>query len=361
MTHLGGLFPAGSRPVASRRMAANDELVKLLGRGELAAFRGKPADAVGVLEGAVVLAQSQGRGAEVVAAAWLLGVALAAGGRYGGALTVLSPLAESDGAAGAPPERRLFAALAGATIAWVHRQLGRQGVAREADRGALSLTDGTGEAAFDALLGLASGAVGLDDGEEAAARLAAAAAGRARGGRGRGGRGSGGRGRGGRGRGGRWCGARRRGPVVASAGAPGLGGRRGVDAGRRRRRGRGPRPRRRRGAERARAPRHVAKGLLIQGIAEVGAGRDGAAATLRRAAGLAESLGCLPLVWSARALLGALLTGDDREEGERSLAAARSAVRTLAADLPPGVRAQWLARADVTALLQGREDVPPDV
>ncbi len=105
----------------------------------------------------------------------------------------------------------------------------------------------------------------------------------------------------------------------------------------------------------------MAKGLLIQGIAEVGAGRDGAAATLRRAAGLAESLGCLPLVWSARALLGALLTGDDREEGERSLAAARSAVRTLAADLPPGVRAQWLARADVTALLQGREDVPPDV
>lgn len=332
-------------------MAANDELGELLGGGELAAFHGKPADAVGVLERAVVLAQSQGRGAEVAAAAWLLGVALAAGGRYGGALTVLSPLAESGGAAGAPPERRLFAALAGATIASVHRQLGRHGVAREADRGALSLTDGTGEAAFDALLGLASDAVGLDDGEEAAARLAAAAVvvpavgGGAVGG----------------GRGGRWCGARRRGPVVASAGAPGLGGRRGVDAGRRRRRGRGPRPRRRRGAERARAPRHVAKGLLIQGIAEVGAGRDGAAATLRRAAGLAESLGCLPLVWSARALLGALLTGDDREEGERSLAAARSAVRTLAADLPPGVRAQWLARADVTALLQGREDVPPDV
>lgn len=161
-------------------MAANDELGELLGGGELAAFHGKPADAVGVLERAVVLAQSQGRGAEVAAAAWLLGVALAAGGRYGGALTVLSPLAESGGAAGAPPERRLFAALAGATIASVHRQLGRHGVAREADRGALSLTDGTGEAAFDALLGLASGAVGLDDGEEAAARLAAAAAGRAR-------------------------------------------------------------------------------------------------------------------------------------------------------------------------------------
>ena len=113
-------------------------------------------------------------------------------------------------------------------------------------------------------------------------------------------------------------------------------------------------------AEQARAPRHVAKGLLILGIAQVsgGSGSDpehdnDPAATLRRAATLAESLGTVPLVWPARALLGALVAEDDPAESDKSLAAARSAVLTLAGDLPPGVRADWLARPDVAALLEG--------
>jgi len=111
-------------------------------------------------------------------------------------------------------------------------------------------------------------------------------------------------------------------------------------------------------AEGARAPRHVAKGLLILGIALVsgGSGTDGegdAATTLRRAATLAESLGTTPLVWPARALLGALVAEADPAESARSLAAARTAVLALAGDLPPGVRAEWLGRPDVAALLAG--------
>ena len=64
------------------------DLASLLAAGEHAAFHGKPAAAVAHLEQAVVLAQSQGLAAEMAAAAWLLGVALGAGGRYGAALTL---------------------------------------------------------------------------------------------------------------------------------------------------------------------------------------------------------------------------------------------------------------------------------
>ena len=298
----------------------------LLVSGEHAAFHGKPADAVGFFEQAVVLAQAQGRHAEVAAAAWLLGVALGAGGRYGGALTVLSPLVDSGTVAGAPAERRLFAALAGATVASVHRQLGRHAVAREADQAALELTDGTSEAAYDAVLGLASDAVGLDEADRAQEQLGRAAALLPE-------------------RGDEWWRQRvRLGWVQAetallegNADEAVVRARTAVDR-----------------AEAARAPRHVAKGLLIQGLAEVGADEDEAVVTLRRAATLAESLGALPLVWPARALLGALVGERDPLEGDRSLAAARAAVRTIAADLPAGVRVGWLARPDVAALLDSR-------
>lgn len=305
--------------------AGTADLAELLASGEHAAFHGKPAAAVGVLEQAVVLAQGQGRHAEVAAAAWLLGVALGAGGRYGGALTVLTPLVESGTTEGAPAERRLFAALAGSTVASVHRQLGRHAVAREADQAALALTDGTGEAAYDALLGLGSDAIGLDQVEEARAQVARAAAlvpARAD----------------------EWWRQRVRlgwaraeialleGDVEEAV----VLARSSVDR-----------------AEQARAPRHVAKGLLIQGIAEVSAGADEAAVTLRRASTLAESLGTLPLVWPSRALLGALVEQQDPGESARSLDAARAAVRTIASDLPAGVRAEWLARPDIAALLAG--------
>lgn len=313
-------------------MTEPEDLASLLASGEQAAFHGKPAAAIGHLEKAVVLAQSQGRAAEMAAAGWLLGVALGAAGRYGGALTVLSPLVDAGRSAEAPPEHRLFGALAAATIASVHRQLGRHSVARASDLEALALTDGGGEAAFDALVGLASDAVGLDEPEEAARRLAEARALVPE-------------------RADEWWRQRVR-LGWAEAEALLLDGE--VDAAvdialqavQR--------------AEHARAPRHVAKGLLILGIAQVSGGTasdpehdQDAAMTLRRAATLAESLGTVPLVWPARALHGALVAEDDPAESARSLGAARSAVLTLAADLPPGVRADWLGRPDVAALLEG--------
>ena len=308
-------------------MTAPDDLASLLATGEHAAFHGKPAAAISVLEQAVVLAQSQGRDAEMAAAGWLLGVALGAGGRYGGALTVLSPLVESGRADDSQAEYRLFAALAAATVASVHRQLGRHAIARASDLEALELTDGTGEAAFDAQLGLASDAVGMEEPQEAAARLAQARALIPN-------------------RDDAWWRQRvRLGWVEAETqlldGQVDEAVQTALEAVAR--------------AERSRAPRHVAKGLLILGIAQVsgGQGGDDAPSTLRRAATLAESLGTIPLIWPARALLGALVAEDDPAESARSLQAARSAVLTLAGDLPPGVRGAWLARPDVAALLEG--------
>lgn len=311
-------------------MTDQGELAGLLASGEHAAFHGRPAAAVGVLEQAVALAQSQGRSAEVAAAGWLLGVALGAAGRYGGALTVLSPLVEGGRAGGAPAETRLFAALAAATVASVHRQLGRHAVARASDLEALALANGSAEASFDAQLGLASDAVGLDEPDEASSRLQQARAlvpPRAD----------------------EWWRQRVR-LGWAEAEVQLLDGQ--VDEAVTTALAAVER------AESARAPRHVAKGLLILGIALVSGGStadgDGdAASTLRRAATLAESLEVVPLVWPARALLGALVAETDPAESNRSLAAARAAVLTLAVDLPPGVRAEWLARPDVAALLEG--------
>jgi tetratricopeptide (TPR) repeat protein len=305
------------------------DLPTLLASGEHAAFHGKPAAAVGALEQAVVLAQSQGLVAEMAAAAWLLGVALGAGGRYGGALTVLAPLVEAGQVDNAPPERRLFGALSSATIASIHRQLGRHAIAREADLDALELTDGTGEAAFDALLGLASDAVGLDDAEEALIQLSHAEEVLP-------------------GRGDEWWRQSvrlgwARAEVAMMEGRTEDAATHAAEAVQR--------------AEDARAPRHVSKGLLLLGLAQVTLGADEAAGTLRRSATFAESLGVLPLVWPSRALLGAMLSEgsseSDRAEGAKCLAAARSAVLAIAGDLPPGVRSEWLARPDITALLEG--------
>ncbi|MEO6204816.1 MAG: hypothetical protein ABIO67_05470 [Mycobacteriales bacterium] len=321
-------------------MSAPGDLASLLASGEHAAFHGKPHAAVGVLEQAVVLAQSQGRDAEMAAAAWLLGVALGAGGRYGAALTVLSPLVEAARSGSASPESRLFGAFAGSTIASVHRQLGRHAFAREADLGALAMAAGSPEASFDAQVGLAAAAVGVGDLDEAAARAAEAAQLVPE-------------------RADEWWRQRVRlgwvqADLALQEGQLDLAASRAKQAVDR--------------AEQARAPRHVAKSLLYLGLAQVSGGdetavdgapvdddREGpdATLTLRRAATLAESLGTIPLVWPARALLGALLEYDDPAESAKSLAAARSAVLTIAGDLPPGVRADWLARNDVAALLGG--------
>jgi hypothetical protein len=238
---------------------------------------------------------------------------------------VLSPLVDAGGAAESSPETRLFAALAAATAASIHRGLGRHQPARDLDTRGLGLAEGSAEATFDAELGLASDAVGLGEEAEARTRLGAAEdllAGhdddwwrqRVRF---------------------DWCRAEvalltdQPPEAVAAAAAA-------VER-----------------AERSRAPRHVAKGLLFQGVAELQAGSPDATATLRRAATLAEGLAALPLVWQARALLGALLAGSATEESARSLAAARSAVLSMAGDLPPDLRAEWLDRPNVSALLEG--------
>lgn len=299
------------------------DLATLLASGERAVFHGPPAAAVADLERAVVLAQQEGRRAEVTAAAWLLGVALSAAGRYGGGLRVLTPLVEAGAAPDAGPETRLFSSLAAATAASVHRGLGRHQAARALDTRGLDLADGSPEAVFDAALGLATDAIGLGEIDVARGHLDVAERLVAEHDDG-------------------WWRQRVRfdwgraelalladepAEAVAAAAAS-------VER-----------------AEHARAPRHVAKGLLFQGVAELQAGAPEAVATLRRAATLAEGLAALPVVWQARALVGALLAGS--EEGARSLAAARSAVLAVAGDLPGELCDEWLARPNVSALLEG--------
>jgi tetratricopeptide (TPR) repeat protein len=297
------------------------ELSGLLAAGERAAFHGRPAAGVDPLRSAVELAARDGLAAEATAAGWLLGVCLSRAGRYGAALGVLEPLvAPADG-----PEVRLLGALAAATVASIHRQLGRHEVAQGYDEGALEASEGAGEAGFDALLGLAADAVGLGAGAVAAERLAQAAElaeGRPE-----------------------WWRQRVRldwvrAEVALLEGRPedavGLA-HAAVEL-----------------AEHSGAPRHVAKGLLFQGVAQVEAGRpDEAAVTLRRAALLAESLGTVPLLWPVRAMLAALLSEQQPAESERSLLAARRALETIAADLPDDLRADWVGRADVAAVLGG--------
>lgn len=299
-----------------------DELEGLLAQGERAAFHGRPGAGVAPLQRAVETARAQGRDDEAVAATWLLGVNLAASGRYGSALAVLAPLVDDGGGV---PTARLFASLAASTSASVHRQLGRHQAARALDERALELADGGEEAQFDARLGLAADAVGLAEADTARAELAAAAtlaASRVD-----------------------WWRQRVRlnwvrsevallggEPVEATVAAE-----KAVVL-----------------AEESGAPRHVAKGLLFLGVSQLQADLAGeAAGTLRRAATLAESLGCLPLLWPSRAMLGAMLSANAPEEAARHLSGARSAVLAIAEDLPEDLRQGWLARPDISALLEG--------
>jgi hypothetical protein len=297
-----------------------DELTGLLAAGERAAFHGRPAAGVPPLQRAVELAHAEGREDEATAAAWLLGVCLAAAGRYGAALTVLGPLGadRSD-----HPGRRAFASLAASTTASVHRQLGRHAVGREHDLLARDLAGDAPEPAFDAALGLAADAVGLDQLDRAREHLDEATA-LAEGRR-------------------EWWRQRVRldwvGAEVALL-------------------GRDPQAAARDSAravalaESAGAPRHVAKGLLFLGVAQVTAGDEAAAApTLRRAASLAESLGALPLVWPSRAVLGALMVGANPAESQRALAVARQAIKTILEDLPVDLADEWLGRPDVAAIM----------
>ncbi|HEY8729846.1 MAG TPA: hypothetical protein VIL94_09700 [Acidothermaceae bacterium] len=309
--------------------AAPDALASLLAKGERAAFHGPPGTAVAALEEAVQLATSSGRPAEATAATWLLGVAHASRGRFGTALTllggVMGPLRAALAGAETAPELRLFGALAAATVASVHRQLGRHTVAWEFDALGLTAADampGLDEAVFDCRLGLASDAVGLGEVEIATDEMAVAA--------------------------GLaeahpdWWRQRvrldwARAEIALLTGDPAAAQEAASEAIDR--------------AELARAPRHVAKGLLFLGVSQAQRGLPDAVTTLRRAATLAEQLGTTPLIWPARALVGALLEESDPVTSARSLQAARSAVLAIAADLPDDVRADWLGRPDIEALL----------
>jgi tetratricopeptide (TPR) repeat protein len=299
----------------------DDELTELLATGERAAFHGRPAAGVAPLQRAVELAHSSGRDAEATAAAWLLGVCLGAAGRYGAATTVLEPLSV---AAPGPAERRLFSSLSAATLASISRQLGRHADGRRIDQHALELAGDAAEARFDAELGLAADAVGL--GELAAAEAALAGATELTAGRGD------------------WWRQRVRldwvrAEVALLRGVPAdavAWSARAVSL-----------------AEASGAPRHVAKGLLFCGVAQVQDGDlDEAVQTLRRAATLAESLGALPLVWPARAVLGALVAEQHPAESAAALTSARSVVRQIADDLSAELAAAWLARPDIAALLE---------
>ncbi len=301
----------------------DDELGLLLAAGERAAFHGRPASGVAPLQKAVELARSTERDAEATAAAWLLGVALSSAGLYGSALTVLEPIAGHG--EDAAPERALFAALACTTIASVHRQLGRHEAARLKDQEALRLAGDSPEALFDARLGLAADAVGLDDPLTSRAELERAEAiaeGRSD-----------------------WWRQRVRvlwvrAELALLTGDPATAATAAEDAVTL--------------AEASGAPRHVAKSLLFHGVAQVQNGDlEDAGTTLRRAATLAESLGTLPLLWPSRAVLGALVEPNAPQESARSLASARNAVLQIADDLPEDLRATWLARPDVAALLGG--------
>jgi len=299
-----------------------DDLAGLLAAGERAAFHGRPDAGVDSLRRAAAMAAEHGLVAEAAGAGWLLGVCLSAAGRYGAALEVLAPVAEPEGET--TPEREVFAALAGASLASVQRQLGRHREAREFDEKGLARTDGSGEAAFDCLLGLASDAVGLGEAGPAAAHLEAArdlTIGRHD-----------------------WWRQRVRvgwldaevallnGDLSAAAEAA----EEAVDL-----------------AERSGAPRHVAKGLLFLGVAQVEAGRvQEAVSALRRGGLLAEGLGTLPLLWPARAVLGALTASTDPAGSAQCLESARATVASIAADLPEDLRTAWLARPDVAALLE---------
>ena len=286
-----------------------DELAALLAAGERAAFHGRPGAGVDPLRRAAELAAGDGLVAEASAAAWLLGVCLSSAGRFGGALDVLDP-------AGRPSpttaESRMLRRPGGGHDGQRAPPAGppRRGAGYDETRA--RGIGGAGEAGFDAL-------------PRAGVRRGRAGRGRAR-------RGPPGRGRRAGG-----------GPpgLVAPAGPARLGAARGRPA---RRAARRPRWRPVQEsvdlAEQSGAPRHVAKGLLFHGVALVEAGRpDEAAAVLRRAGLLAESLGTLPLLWPVRAVLGALLAADSPEESEQALESARRAVAAIADDLPEPLRA----------------------
>ena len=299
----------------------DDELEDLLAAGERAAFHGRPADGVAPLTEAIAEARKREDHICVTAATWLLGVCLAASGKYGSAMAALGPLAaDAAGTQGG----NVFGSLAASTLASVNRQLGRHSEALEIDDYALAIAGDSPEAQFDARLGRAADLIGT--GDEVGARsesdqLDSLLRGRAD-----------------------WWRQRVRREWLATelallsdqtdialeASA------RAVEA-----------------AEAADAPRHVSKGLLFHGVALVKTDDHlRAAEVLRRSAMLADSVGALPLVWAARGVLGALIQPVHPEEAAAAFRSARETIRAIALDLPDSYADDLVKRPDIVALFE---------
>ena len=273
------------------------------------------------------------------AEAWTRGVQLGALGRYAEAWAVLGvPVPRTDpgrdgpdlSAAGATVTTSPRGSLLVSAAASLHRQLGRHGSARELDAHALDMvaltaTSATApadpdwtEAVLDATLGLAADAIGHADVDTAtrwlddAARLLAEA-----------------------GESHPW-----RAPIrlhwvraelallcdrheeaqTAAASALTL-------------------------SERAASTRHLAKSRLILGVARSATDPIAAATSLRSSLALSVPAGWRPLQWPAYLVLA------DLEADLRYLSAAGLVIRSIAADTPTPIAAQWLERSEVRRCL----------
>lgn len=250
-----------------------------------------------------------------------MGVCLSAGGQFGTAATALQRVLELP--ARPEPWQLAPAAESATTLASIHRQVGRFEEAEQYDAWASEVAGDDREASFSALLGLAADAVGRHDRDLAAQRLELASAAC--------------------GLGDSWW--RQRVRLAWVTAEVRLSWDRAADAVAALRPAVAE-------AEQFGAPRHVAKSLSFLGVAVHAAGEEGAPEMLGRSALLAESLGAWPLVWATRGLLAEWLAQTDPEQAEQSRRSAEYAVRLIAADLPPALASEWLARPDVAPIIR---------
>ena len=252
---------------------------------------------------------------------WERGVALGSRGRYADAWAALTGVV-THVESGSPDE--WIRSLAMSTAGSLHRQLGRHAAARDLDRSALALFHTSPahpdwvEATLDAVLGLAADAIGHANADEAATWLDRAD------------------------------------QILAYAAEP------------------QPwrasirlhwvraelallqdRPEHAEGAaatavtlaERAASARHLAKSRLIHGVASAATDPTAAAAVLRSSLALSVPAGWRPLQWPAYLVLA------DLEADPRYLSAAGLVIRSIAADTPAPIAAEWLQRAEVRRCL----------
>lgn len=291
---------------------------RLLAAGERAAFHGRPADGITPLQ--QYLHTSWQGDPERGRAQWLLGVCMAAAGQFGSAVTQLQPLLTLP--PNAEPRTRHIAGAAAATLASIHRQVGKFAEARAFDDWAATVAASDPRVAFEAVLGSAADCVGVGDREGATVQVAQARA---------------------------MCSENpswwreriRLGWVqcevalILDRAAEAI----------------APLTRSVQEAEQVGAPRHVAKSLLFLSAAMHTVGDPAALSVMGRAALLAESLGAWPLVWASRGTMVGWLQDTDPEAAEHCRRSAEQAVRIIAADMPGELASQWLARPDVARLL----------